>query len=131
MNALQNLYIREQQKLATNVYRLAGYYCPQGKMPDLLDFSTMNQRVKLLADENITVQQLFPLASDGFRQRLESVARYAIEQQQTVVALEPNADGEGMTLQEQFEHGKSQDQVVQSAKSANVEIGSDNYDVAA
>lgn len=105
-NALVELLKREQVKLARNVYELAGFYCPMGRMPDVADFALMQKRTEKLDDCTAMAKSLWPQASESFHSKLVSRLSYTKEQLEAVTALQKTCkEGDGLSIEEMFTSG--------------------------
>lgn len=105
-NALIELLKREQVKLARNTFELASFYCPMGRVPDLIDFTMMQKRLELLQQGKTNAKDLWPQASEAFAAKLKSRIDYTLEQAEAVVALSKTCkDGDGLSLQDQYHSG--------------------------
>lgn len=121
-NALVELLKREQVKLARNVYELAGFYCPMGRMPDVVDFATMQKRTENVTDPSKFAKAMWPQASESFHSKLVSRLTYTQEQLEAVNALKKTCkEGDGLSVEEMFASGLRNSRLYQAKQADTAE----------
>lgn len=111
--ALNNVVAQEQKKSAVNLFRLANYYTPFGRIPDQTDFNAMAEHAKQVEKGETTVKELWPEASAQMVDNVTKMMEYHTQQSQAIDALIAAGAERVLNDTELFEHGRGQDRTYQ------------------